>query len=48
MTACRLITLDDAPVLAELQRLNQAYLAPWEPVRGDDYFTQAGQRAAIE
>ena len=48
MTACRLITPDDAPVLAELQRLNQPYLAPWEPVRADGYFTEAGQRAAIE
>jgi len=48
MTACRLITTDDAPALAELQRLNRAFLAPWEPVRGDGYFTEAGQRAAIE
>ncbi len=48
MTSCRLITLDDAPVLAELQRVNRAYLAPFEPARSDDYFTTAGQRAAIE
>ena len=48
MTACRLITLDDAPVLAELQRVNRAYLAPFEPARSDEYFTDAGQRAAIE
>jgi [ribosomal protein S5]-alanine N-acetyltransferase len=48
MTTCRLITLDDAPVLAELQRLNRAYLAPWEPDRSEEYFTEAGQRAAIE
>lgn len=48
MTSCRLITPDDAPVLAELQRVNRAFLAPWEPVRGDEYFTEAGQRAAIE
>ena len=48
MTACRLITTDDAPALAELQRLNRAFLAPWEPVRSDGYFTEAGQRAAIE
>jgi ribosomal-protein-alanine N-acetyltransferase len=48
MTACRLITPEDAPVLAELQRVNRAFLAPWEPLRDDGYFTKAGQRAAIE
>jgi len=48
MTACRLITTDDAPALAELQRLNRTFLAPWEPVRTDGYFTEAGQRTAIE
>jgi [ribosomal protein S5]-alanine N-acetyltransferase len=48
MTACRLITLDDAPALAELQRVNRAFLAPWEPARSDGYFTEAGQRAAID
>jgi [ribosomal protein S5]-alanine N-acetyltransferase len=48
MTACRLITLDDASALAELQRGNRAYLAPFEPVRADGYFTEAGQRSAIE
>lgn len=47
MTSCRLITLDDAPVLAELQRVNRAFLAPWEPVREERYFTLAGQRSAI-
>lgn len=48
MTACRLITPDDAPALAELQRVNRAFLAPFEPARSDEYFTAAGQRAAIE
>ena len=48
MTVCRLITPDDAPVLAELQRANRDFLAPWEPVRRDEYFTKAGQHAAIE
>lgn len=45
--ACRLVTPDDAPVLAELVRTNRDFLAPWEPVRGEDYFTEAGQRVAI-
>ena len=48
MTSCRLITLADAPVLAELQRVNRAFLAPWEPVRDERYFTEAGQRNAIQ
>jgi len=48
MTTYRLIAPEDAPVLAELQRVNRNYLAPWEPVRSDEYFTEAGQRAAIE
>ncbi len=47
MIACRLITPADAGVLAELQRVNRAFLAPFEPVRGDGYFTEAGQRAVI-
>ena len=47
MPSCRLITLHDAPVLAELVRANREFLAPWEPVRGEEYFTEAGQRASI-
>lgn len=46
-SAGRLITPDDAPVLAELVRANREFLAPWEPLRGDDYFTEAGQRVSI-
>ena len=48
MPACRLITPDDAPILAELMRVNRDFLAPWEPVRADDQFTEAGQRVAIQ
>jgi [ribosomal protein S5]-alanine N-acetyltransferase len=47
MSTCRLISLDDAPVLAELVRTNRDFLAPWEPVRGEEYFTEAGQRVSI-
>jgi [ribosomal protein S5]-alanine N-acetyltransferase len=46
-TACRLITPDDAAVLAELVRANREFLSPWEPVRDESYFTEAGQRASI-
>lgn len=45
--AGRPITLDDAPVLAELVRANREFLAPWEPVRGEEYFTESGQRVSI-
>ena len=48
MTARRLITLDDAPALAELVRVNRTFLAPWEPLRDENYFSEAGQRADIE
>jgi len=47
MPSCRLITLGDAPVLAELVRANREFLAPWEPLREEAYFTKTGQRAAI-
>lgn len=33
--------------MTELVRVNREFLAPWEPVRGEDYFTADGQRAAI-
>lgn len=43
----RLITPEDAGVIADLQTRNRAFLAPWEPVRDDTYFTVVGQRADI-
>ncbi|HTT51913.1 MAG TPA: GNAT family protein [Streptosporangiaceae bacterium] len=47
MSVTRLITPDDAPALTRLVRANREFLAPWDPVRGADYFTEAGQRADI-
>ena len=47
VNATRLVTLNDVPVLAELLRVNRDFLAPWEPIRRDDYFTVDGQRAVI-
>lgn len=41
------MTRDDAPELAEVLRLNRDFLAPWEPVRSDAYFTEAGQGTVI-
>ena len=34
-------------VLAELVRVNREFLAPWEPIRDDRYFTAESQRAVI-
>ena len=44
----RLITPGDGDELAELQVRNRDFLAPWNPVRGADYFTVPGQRTDIE
>ena len=48
MTVTRLLTIDDVPAVAELYRVNRDFLAPWEPIRPDDYYTVAGQRAAVQ
>jgi [ribosomal protein S5]-alanine N-acetyltransferase len=47
VTVTRLITPEDAPALAEVLRANREFLAPWDPVRNEDYFTVDGQRAVI-
>ncbi|HEX3689377.1 MAG TPA: GNAT family N-acetyltransferase [Solirubrobacteraceae bacterium] len=47
MAVTRLITADDAPVLAELQRANREFLAPWSPQRSAVHFTVEGQRRAV-
>jgi [ribosomal protein S5]-alanine N-acetyltransferase len=47
MNITRLVSADDAAALAELQRVNREFFAPWEPVRNEEYFTAAGQRVAI-
>ena len=46
-TVTRLVTPDDADALARLQRDHWDYLAPWEPIRADEYFTEAGQAALV-
>lgn len=43
----RLVTLDDLPALAALLRANREFFAPWEPIRGDEYFTVDGQSKVI-
>ena len=47
MTSTRLINLGDAEELVELLGRNREFLAPWEPVRGPEFFTLDGQRAVI-
>ncbi|NES31693.1 GNAT family N-acetyltransferase [Micromonospora terminaliae] len=47
MKITRLVTSEDAPILAELLRVNREFLAPWEPIRSEDYFTADGQHAVI-
>jgi ribosomal-protein-alanine N-acetyltransferase len=39
---------EDAEELAALYRANREFLAPFEPVRPESFFTTAGQRARIE
>jgi ribosomal-protein-alanine N-acetyltransferase len=46
--ATRLIGVGDAPALAELLKLNREFLAQWDPIRPEDYFTAGGQRRVIE
>ena len=47
VSATRLMTLEDAPALAALQRANLEVLAPYEPARPDDYYSEDGQRAVV-
>jgi ribosomal-protein-alanine N-acetyltransferase len=48
MRTTRLVALDDAPAIAALLVENRDFMAPWEPIRGDEYFTVEGQRKIIE
>ncbi|MFJ6601247.1 MULTISPECIES: GNAT family N-acetyltransferase [Micrococcus] len=40
--------LDDAEALAALARSQREHLGPWEPERPAPWFTEAGQREALE
>jgi [ribosomal protein S5]-alanine N-acetyltransferase len=44
----RLVTLADVPALTRLVRDNRDFLAPWEPARGDAYYSADGQRCLVE
>lgn len=43
----RPVSIDDATPLADLLRVNREFLAPWDPVRDEEYFTVDGQRKLI-
>ena len=47
VTPTRPATLEDGRALAELLRVNREFLAPWDPIRGDDYYTDDGQLALL-
>lgn len=47
MTRLRLPTMTDSAVLAALLVHNRAHLAPWQPARADEFFTDAGQHAEL-
>jgi ribosomal-protein-alanine N-acetyltransferase len=47
MSHLRPLVIGDAERLAELVKRSRDFLAPWEPVRPDSYFTRAGQREAV-
>ena len=40
----RVVSADDAEAFADLLTRNRAFLATWDPVRDDGYFTVDGQR----
>ncbi|TYB41143.1 GNAT family N-acetyltransferase [Actinomadura chibensis] len=44
----RVVQMADAEALAALYAENRDYLRPWEPVRGDAYFTVDGQRDNLQ
>jgi ribosomal-protein-alanine N-acetyltransferase len=43
----RALTQRDAPLLLDFDLRNRAFLAPWEPLRDEQYFTLARAQAAI-
>ena len=43
----RVVSTDDAEAFADLLIRNRSFLAPWDPVRDDAYFTADGQRELL-
>lgn len=47
MAVTRLVSMSDAEALAGVLRANRAFLAPWDPLRDDGYFTVEAQRNIV-
>jgi ribosomal-protein-alanine N-acetyltransferase len=45
--ATRLVTVQDAAALTELVCRNRKFMAPWDPVRPEEFFSLAGQAAVV-
>jgi ribosomal-protein-alanine N-acetyltransferase len=43
----RLVTRDDIPAVAALLAANREFIAPWDPVRPDEYYTETGQATVL-
>ncbi|MBV1849410.1 GNAT family N-acetyltransferase [Catellatospora tritici] len=48
MMITRIASLDDAEELAELAHASRDFLAPWEPIRDESFYTAAAQRSFLE
>jgi ribosomal-protein-alanine N-acetyltransferase len=48
MAVTRLLSVDDAEELTSVVRENRAFLAPWQPLRDEAFFTVKGQRASLQ
>lgn len=48
MSLTHLVTVSDAPALTALYWANREFLAPWEPLRDAEFYTERAQRAVIE
>jgi ribosomal-protein-alanine N-acetyltransferase len=47
-TRTRPIVLDDAAAIARLQAANRAFLAPWDAIRADVFYTEPGQAVEVQ
>jgi ribosomal-protein-alanine N-acetyltransferase len=44
----RLVRFDDVPTITHLINVNRDFLAPWEPARDEEYFTEEAQLAIVD
>jgi len=43
----RELAADDAAAMADAYRRNREHLAPWDPTRGEEFYTETGQATAV-